>query len=254
MAPIWYRALDVAQNMNCLPEMITMAAVASNQESIYKRVPESAYGATYVARDAFADPQSDHITQLNVVYAYMLAKENQARNLDTWCDEFLLNRQAIEEVIETRAHLGETVLGMRANFTITPLQSDTYRLNLRKALALGLFRHTAIREPGQETFRTIHSNQAALVLHDSQLRTDLNVDWLVYSDLNAVGRQQFDTVTAINPEWIMGHDYFQVQRMPKSGKDGLGDQPVMKHLAEELDKVRAKKAQREKAAGGSLSP
>jgi HrpA-like RNA helicase len=67
--PLWAHALIVASENQCLSEMIVLAAIASAKTPIYVLRPFTE--AARLARQMFATPLSDHISQLNAFTAYI---------------------------------------------------------------------------------------------------------------------------------------------------------------------------------------
>jgi pre-mRNA-splicing factor ATP-dependent RNA helicase DHX15/PRP43 len=78
--PAWYHAIKKASENQCAMEMVSLAALASTQQSIFLRPIEVKYVAD-LSRHQFADPFSDHITSLNAFHAYIGAKGEKKVNM-----------------------------------------------------------------------------------------------------------------------------------------------------------------------------
>jgi pre-mRNA-splicing factor ATP-dependent RNA helicase DHX15/PRP43 len=98
ISPAWAHALIIASECHCLPEMTILAAFGTAYKSVFLR-PRSHQQVAALARQQFAHPESDHIGQLNVFYAFsaFLAEGNRTPNnikkvfalrLDLFCCHF----------------------------------------------------------------------------------------------------------------------------------------------------------------------
>ncbi|KAH8879245.1 P-loop containing nucleoside triphosphate hydrolase protein [Thozetella sp. PMI_491] len=232
--PIWYRVIGQGHACKCALEMVTLAAIFTTQRSIFLR-PHPQRHVADLAREQFVYPFSDHITHLNAVHAYVRAMQEENFDMDQWCFDHFLNRPALEEVLQLRAQLKDLLRQLNIPLNSVPFSDASYYTNIRKALALGFFQQTAIMYQGHEdTYRTIHQGQHALLAPDSALVKGAH-EWVVYHVFRLTGKQYLHTVTAIEPEWIAELPYFHESRMPIRPKTGAVKQLYVK---ESLDKAR----------------
>ncbi|KAF5641508.1 putative ATP-binding PRP16 [Fusarium sp. NRRL 25303] len=92
--PIWHNAFEEAIKLGCLSELIDIAALVS-VKSICLIPPETLHAAD-VLHDQFMDPLSDHLSELNALYAYLHRKRNMStEELAIWCHETFLNSASL---------------------------------------------------------------------------------------------------------------------------------------------------------------
>ncbi|KAM6534737.1 hypothetical protein FALCPG4_004363 [Fusarium falciforme] len=228
--PVWYNAMVEGRKLGCLVEIISIAALAAaqSQRSIFFRPLVSRDDAD-AARQTFARPLSDHLSQLSVLHAYMQAKE--AKHEDAWCRHWYLNRRVLEEALRIRGLLVRCAQAKFGDITAGNMSSGekNYANNICKALARSLFCNVAIRDPGSKAakgkgpivendddlYRTVHRNHHAALHPDSAL-------------------QYLQTVTAVKPEWVIDLPYFQDDKLARKRNDVLR-QPYVKAS---LDRAR----------------
>ncbi|KAL7900496.1 hypothetical protein HDV64DRAFT_244362 [Trichoderma sp. TUCIM 5745] len=208
--PIWWRAISTAVNFGCTMNIVEIALLCSSQVSIFLR-PAGYRQVADLARTAFMDSLSDHVTLSNAFNAYMRVREIHQQedgpdfSLDEWCLEHALNIQALEDV--RNARLGLLTFLNEVNRRAGRIRYPTTRApvtdmtSVRKTLAIAFCTHTAIHHSG-DTYRTVHENTPALLAPLSSL-VDANHEWVVYTDFLTTGGKQFlQTISAINAEWL----------------------------------------------------
>jgi pre-mRNA-splicing factor ATP-dependent RNA helicase DHX15/PRP43 len=79
--PVWNYAIQKASEYNCVAEMISLAALATTQQSIFL-TPSAVSQVAQISRQQFAYPLSDHITGLNALHAYVGAKLEKKMDMD----------------------------------------------------------------------------------------------------------------------------------------------------------------------------
>ncbi|KAI0125863.1 P-loop containing nucleoside triphosphate hydrolase protein [Xylariales sp. AK1849] len=232
--PNWVVVIEESKALRCMNEIVTLAAIASSQHPIFLRPYAHRYVAD-AARAQFGHPKSDHITQLNAFLAFMRTKLETVIPPEQWCKDHFLSFRVLEEVEQTRAQL-KRHFDPREIFGSNAFSHPDYSTNILKALALGLFNQSAIKMSGDE-YRTVHDNQPAL-LHAESALVGAPDKWVVYNTFTKPGAKHFiQTVSAIEPEWIMHLPYFQDARLPKKANTMIFRQIAVKEF---LDKARAK--------------
>lgn len=78
----------------------------------------------------------DHLTLLNVYYAY---KENQ--DSQDWCKYNFLNYRTIKSADDIREQLKQIMIKLGLKLLSTDFNSNNYSINIRKALIEGYFTH-----------------------------------------------------------------------------------------------------------------
>jgi HrpA-like RNA helicase len=228
--PTWVYAVNLAKREfpSVGGHIVAIAALRSAQHKIFLDAPHVGDHPW----KAFGHPTSDHITELNALYTYerMRVSVKDEALLNNWCNHSLLDRQAMEAVIEVRDDCFEKLGGSQKWDDGFDASSDE---EIRRVLARSLFRHTAFSKKRADvlTYHTVHGNWAG-VLHPYSNLHQTGPAWIVY-DKYTVGKAvpTLSFGTAIDPDWIkvgsrpkhMSHanaakdlPYFQDDRLKRS--------------------------------------
>ncbi|CAI6087868.1 unnamed protein product [Clonostachys chloroleuca] len=236
--PKWLNAFMEGQKNGCLREMIDLAAISSTQHPIFSRPPPARFAAD-IAHQRFACPLSDHISQLNALHAYESAmKTNNRLPISQWCFDAFLNRRALSEVVRIRDQL-LTSLQQELSYTkeICGFEDAEYDTHIRKTLARSFFYQCALKHPDPfaTIYKTVHEGHTAGIHPESALTSERQ-EWIVYSEFVSSGIPYLQTVTAVDPAWLIDLDFFQDDSLPKT-ENGDFKQPLVK---KSLDKARKK--------------
>jgi pre-mRNA-splicing factor ATP-dependent RNA helicase DHX15/PRP43 len=200
--PVWYRAILEAHKLNCSEEMLSLAALASTQQSIFVRP----YPLRYIADEArrwWLDGTSDHLSQLSALHAYAHVKFGGGINIDQWCFDAFLNRRVLDEVLKIRDQLyGPACQLLLGGLRSTPFGDETYADNIRKALARSFFHQSAFHTGDGDLYTTVHDNCPAGIHPESGL-IDCQHQWVIFNSFIYSGKQYIQNVTAVDPTWLM---------------------------------------------------
>ncbi|KAK2601693.1 hypothetical protein QQS21_004768 [Conoideocrella luteorostrata] len=235
--PNWAYAIYLCKSEypECAMHVVALAALHSSMHSIFVR-PSTHLHEAYRSLDRFVDPMSDHLTQLNALYAYenmesLLPDEDE---LNHWCWFRFLNRRELDNALYVR---DMSIKSMNIDTGSGVLDTQA-RLNVRKILAQAFFRQTALRRPSsneEEVFyRTIHGNHEALLGLESVLKTGAH-PWIVYSSFKLGQNPYLEQATAIDPRWIVDLPYFQDDRLKRNWNGDI----VQTQVKNALDATRA---------------
>ncbi|POS70517.1 pre-mRNA-splicing factor ATP-dependent RNA helicase prp43 [Diaporthe helianthi] len=246
--PIWYCAIRAAVKYECVAEIVSLAAIASIQADLRVRPrSKTAAMASDIAWSHFDHPLSDHITLLNALHAFLRTKRDESIDLERWCMDHFVSKSAVDEVCQLRDQIKQVWCGvLKQKYDTQPLSirpEPGYSTAVRRALAEGIFTHTAVYHNGRYTH--IHNAQPAILLHTSNISS---AEWVVYNSFVQYGKAYFQVVTSIEPEWIMASNavqltspdlpYFQDARLPlKFDRSGFRQRQVK----ELLDKARSER-------------
>ncbi|QGI67718.1 hypothetical protein CEK27_011689 [Fusarium fujikuroi] len=214
---VWHNAFEEAIKLGCLSELIDIAALVS-VKSICLIPPETLHAAD-VLHEQFMDPLSDHLSELNALYAYLHRKRNMStEELAIWCHETFLNAASLEEALELRQKLIQWCkeeLGVSEISFLTPHDKD-YHVKIRKAIAKGFVHHAGIKDVSchQRQYLTLENNPVFLFPR-SALGTDWQ--WVVYHRIEtfAPSLQYMDRCTVVEQDWLLENDYFYPINLPK---------------------------------------
>ncbi|CVK88628.1 related to ATP-binding protein PRP16 [Fusarium mangiferae] len=233
--PLWYNVIIEGQKLGCGLEMVALAALGSTQDPVLFYPP--GIGVARIAHNRFTCPDSDHITNLNALHAYVRTKLQGNMDMAQWCFDAFVDQRVMEEVLQIREQLKAKVQSM----LVIPLTSapfdDGFEDKIRKALARSLFTNSAI-EKGEDVYMTIHDAVPAVVPLTSALLRQ-GYQWVVFDKLIAYGsRIYIENVTAVDPEWLVDLPFFQDDMLSvKRDEARTIRQPYVK---ESLDAARAR--------------
>ncbi|KAG4267249.1 hypothetical protein FPRO04_04861 [Fusarium proliferatum] len=201
---VWHNAFEEAIELGCLSELIDIAALVSVKNPICLIPPETLHAAD-VLHEQFMDPLSDHLSELNALYAYLHRKRNMStEELAIWCHETFLNSASLEEALELRQKLIQWCkekLGVSEISFLTPHDKD-YHVKIRKAIAKGFVHHAGIKDVTchQRQYLTLE-NTPVFLFPRSALGTDWQ--WVVYHRIETFDYQYMDRCTVVEQDWLL---------------------------------------------------
>ncbi|SCO11013.1 related to ATP dependent RNA helicase [Fusarium fujikuroi] len=215
--PIWHNAFEEAIKLGCLSELIDIAALVS-VKNICLIPPETLHAAD-VLHEQFMDPLSDHLSELNALYAYLHRKRNMStEELAIWCHETFLNSASLEGALEMRQELirwCKAELGVSEISFLTPHDKD-YHVKIRKAIAKGFIHHAATKDVTchQRQYITLE-NIPVILFYRSAIGT--NWKWVVYHRIETTAPSLYcmDRCTVVEENWLLENDYFYPTNLPK---------------------------------------
>ena len=202
---MWAYTVELAKRERPLvaQHIVAIAALRTSMHSIYA-IPPSYLAASFEAIRQYADPLSDHITELTALYDYEVAEDtfSDQTTLNEWCNMRFLNRRVLDDVLSVRDMVIDK---MNIHTSLASLDEQT-RLDIRWILARAFFRHSAFliknSNDEQARYRTIHGNVMALLAANSMLNTGTH-QWVIYDEFTLGQHPYLETATAIDPEWIV---------------------------------------------------
>ncbi|PFH61987.1 hypothetical protein XA68_15529 [Ophiocordyceps unilateralis] len=210
--PMMAKTLLSAPSMNCLGEMLSVAAMTSLGGSVWfhhhgeqKRMESS--------RRKFAADEGDHLTLLNVYTAFVTKGKQQAR----FCHENHINYKAMTRAVSIRAQLRRYLerFGITVNETTTHPQArdDATRTaeQIRRCLTAGYFAHAARMQP-DGTFHNVGGG-TVLHAHPSSLMFNRKADWVIFHEVMETGDKTYiRDVTKIDKGWLLEYapEYYKL--------------------------------------------
>lgn len=182
----------------CLNEILTLVAMLS-VPNVFVR-PVSAQKQADEAKAAFAHPDGDHLTLLNVYQAYM-SQENNDASLKRWCRDNFLSYRSLQSAENVRRQLKRLMDVNQIDLVSPDGNSDkVYFDSIRKALTLGFFMQVAKKKSGGKGYLTVKDNQEVLI-HPSTVLAQES-EWVLYNEFVLTSKNYIRTVTSIKPEWL----------------------------------------------------
>ena len=167
LEPMLAKCLLAAPKLGCLSEMLSIAAMASTQGSVW--IFDSERKASESPRRKFAADEGDHLTLLNVYQAFV----TKGRTDSKWCKEHQLNFKFLTKAISVRAQLKRYLERFGIDVTESlSLERDTNHgfgksEQVRRCLTAGFFANAARMQP-DGSFRTVNGSMT-LHAHPSSL-------------------------------------------------------------------------------------
>ncbi|KAJ3522235.1 hypothetical protein NM208_g12944 [Fusarium decemcellulare] len=231
--PAWYNVMLKAKDLGCLPEILSIAALTSTQNSIFVRSHRIRYAADEY-HITFATPVSDHLSALNALHTYWYKLES-GQDVDQWCFEFCLSKRVLEEVVSIRRQLYAGCTSRWGKLTSLPFEDPQYDAKIRRAIFHGFFHHTAFFH-GEPVYKTVQDNHPVAIDPASSL-VKMGWDWVTYHEMHYTSKQYMVTVTGIDVDWLLDYKYFHEDNLARKF-NGDFKNPL---LAEALQKARAKR-------------
>lgn len=197
---------------HCLEEILSIVALLS-VPNVFVR-PAAARKRADEAKMAFAHPDGDHLTMLNVYEAFN-SDDAHAVGLHQWCrDNFLLYR-SLTTARSVRLQLRRLMEKHDLQLVLTPYENPKYWDNIRKALAAGFFMQVAKKKSGSKGFLTVKDNQDVLI-HPLTVLAKEN-EWVIYNEFVLTLKNYIRTVTNVRPEWLVefAPKYYDLEHFSK---------------------------------------
>jgi len=214
--PMMCKMLLASEKYKCSAEILSIAAMMSNNASIFYRPKDKIIHAD-TARKNFFLPGGDHMTLLNVY--------NQWAETDfssQWCYENFIQHRSMKRARDIRDQL-EALLE-RVEIEIVSNPGDS--VAMRKAVTAGYFYHTA-RLSKTGNYKTVKHNQTVMIHPNSALFEDLP-RWVIYHELVFTTKEYMRNTIEIENKWLLevAPHYYKakeledqsIKKMPK----GLG--------------------------------
>ncbi|KAI5815454.1 putative Pre-mRNA-splicing factor ATP-dependent RNA helicase PRP43 [Pyronema omphalodes] len=141
----------------CSNEMLSLTALLSVPQ-VFTR-PPSARKAADEAKAAFAHPDGDHLTMLNVYHAFK-SPEAQ-RSPSQWCYDNFLSLRALQSADNVRNQLQRIMERNGLELVSTPFEDKNYYTNIRKALCAGFFMQVAKKGQSGKMYVTVKDQQVS---------------------------------------------------------------------------------------------
>lgn len=216
LPPMLGRALlaSVTDDFNCLPEMLTVCAMTSQQSQegnnlFFSHEGERAWEAS---RRKFATEEGDHLTYLNAYNAFV--KENQSQR---WCQSNHLSFKALSRAVSIRAQLERNVQRLGIATRVDPRTPNATTDRILRCITTGYFANAARMNPVDGTFRSLISSQRSTVTmhaHPSSLMFNRKADYVIFSELLESGNKIYiKDISKVEKSWLTqyGSKYYQVK-------------------------------------------
>merc|ERR1712241_1521024 len=189
--PMMSKMILASEKYKCSEEILTVAAMLSNNASIFYRPKDKIIHAD-TARKNFFLPGGDHMTLLNVY--------NQWAETDystQWCFENYIQYRSMKRARDVRDQLEGLLERVEIDLVSNPSES----LNIRKAITAGYFYHTSKLSKGGN-YKTVKHNQTVMIHPNSSMFEDLP-RWVIYHELVFTTKEYMRNCIEIKNEWLL---------------------------------------------------
>lgn len=200
--PMMAKTLLSAPTFGCTSEMLTIAAMASLDGSVWFH-HDGERKKMETSRRRFAVEEGDHLTLLNAYQAFTTKGQKGSK----FCHDNNLDFKSMTRAVSIRGQLKRYL----ERFEIPDLdQSDALSSTspadkagqIRRCLTTGYFAHAAQMQP-DGTFRNVEGG-TVLHAHPSSLMFNRKADWVIFHEVMETGNKTFiRDITKIEKEWLI---------------------------------------------------
>ncbi|EPY50858.1 ATP-dependent RNA helicase Prp22 [Schizosaccharomyces cryophilus OY26] len=191
MEPQLSKVLITSVELGCSEELLTIIAMLS-VPNIWSRPREKQQEADK-HRAQFSNPESDHLTLLNVYTAW---KTNRCS--DNWCYEHYIQARGLRRVEDVR----KQILRLMDRYRQPVISCGRNRELILRALCSGHFTNVAKRDSHEGCYRTTVEN-AQVYMHPSSVLFGKPAEWVIYHELIQTTKEYMHTVSTIHPRWLV---------------------------------------------------
>lgn len=195
--------LIASPKFGCSSEILTIVAMLSVPTIFIRPSGGGAKKAADEAKKLFAHPDGDHLTLLNVYYAF-LSDEAMAMGQRKWCIANFLNYRSLKSAMSVRKQLLRYMENHDVEINEGDYESPRYYENIRKALAYGFFMQVAKKKSTGKGFTTVKDSQDVL-LHPSTVLAQHD-EWVIYNEFVLTSKNYIRTLTSVKPEWLVEYN------------------------------------------------
>lgn len=189
-----------APKFKCASEILSIVAMLSVPTIFIRPSGAGAKKAADEAKKLFAHPDGDHLTLLNVYYAF-LSDEANAMGQRKWCIQNFLNYRSLKSALSVRKQLLRYMESHDLEVNEGDYESPSYYDNIRKALANGFFMQVAKKKSTGKGYTTVKDSQDVL-LHPSTVLAQQD-EWVIYNEFVLTSKNYVRTLTSVKAEWLV---------------------------------------------------
>ncbi|PGH15821.1 hypothetical protein AJ79_02202 [Helicocarpus griseus UAMH5409] len=206
--PMMAKVLLGAPSFGCLSEILSIAAMTSQQASVWFDKSDNKDAES--TRRKFAVEEGDHLTYLNVYQAFVSKGKKDSK----WCRDNYLNYRSMLKAVSVRAQLKRYLerFGIQVDESLSSSRPAPPE-QIQRCLTTGYFAHAAKMQP-DGSFKPI-SGDITLHAHPSSLMFNRKADWVIFHEIMQTGTKTFiRDVTKIEKSWLLEYapDYYQVKK------------------------------------------
>ncbi|CAN6993884.1 unnamed protein product [Brassica oleracea var. botrytis] len=205
--PVYSRALILANQSNCLEEMLITVAMLS-VESIFYDPPREKREEARTSRNHIASVEGDHLTYLGVYREsneFLEAENSEEAEVDQtlrkWCKDNFVNSRSLKHARDIYRKIRGNVEQM--GFNVSSCGNDM--LEYRRCLAASFFLKAAQRQM-DGTYRALESGEIVHI-HPTSVLFRSKPECVIFNELMQTRKKYIKNLTRIDPVWSAHHHY-----------------------------------------------
>ncbi|KAF8088763.1 hypothetical protein N665_0530s0018 [Sinapis alba] len=204
LEPVYSRALILANQFNCLEEMLITVAMLSVESIFYD--PREKREEARTSINHFASVEGDHLTYLNVYresneFLEKRKAENSEAKVDKimrkWCKDNFVNSRSLKHARDTYRQIRGNVEQMGFNVSSS---CGNDMLEFRRCLAASFFLKAAQRQM-DGTYRALESGEIVHI-HPSSVLFRSKPECVIFNELMQTSKKYIKNLTRIDPLWL----------------------------------------------------
>ncbi|KAJ4911098.1 RNA helicase family protein [Raphanus sativus] len=209
--PLYSRALVLANQFNCLEEMLITVAMLSVEPIFY--YPREKREEARTSRNHFASVEGDHLTYLSVYresnefFLEQIKAENSKAEVDKimrdWCKDNFVNSSSLKHARHIYRQIRRNV--ERMGFNVSSCGNNM--LEYRRCLAASFFLKAAQRQM-DGTYRALESGETVHI-HPASVLFHSNPECVIFNELVQTSKKYIMNLTRIDPLWLAGSSSLQ---------------------------------------------
>ncbi|KAG2320448.1 hypothetical protein Bca4012_056511 [Brassica carinata] len=201
--PVYSRALILANQFNCLEEMLITVAMLTVESIFYD--PREKREEARTSKNHFASVEGDHLTYLSVYresneFLEKRKTENSEAKVDKimgkWCKDNFVNSRSLKHARDTYRQIRGNVEQM--GFNVSSCGNDM--LEFRRCLAASFFLKAAQRQM-DGTYRALESGETVLI-HPTSVLFRSKPECVIFNELMQTSEKYIKNLTRIDPLWL----------------------------------------------------
>lgn len=207
MEPPLAKMLIASVDLGCSEEILSIVAMLTVPNIFYRPKEKQAQADSKKAK--FHQPEGDHLTLLTVYNGWKASKFS-----NPWCYENFIQARSMRRAQDVRKQL----VGIMDRYKHDVVSAGRDYNRVRRAICSGFFRHAAKKDP-QEGYKTLVEG-TPVYIHPSSALFNRAPEWLIYNTLLLTTREYAQTVTAVEPKWLVevAPQFFRVADANKISK------------------------------------
>ncbi len=190
--PMLSKALIASDTYKCSEEVVSIVAMLSVQNSVFYRPKEKKLQAD-MARKAFENSTSDHLTLLNIWNSWA-----EYGFSTSWCYDNFIQLRSMKRARDVR----EQLIGLMKKVEVSLCSKPDDHHVIIKSICEGYFLNAARLKQSLDSYTTI-KHGASVYIHPSSSIFKEYPPFVIYHELVLTAKEYIRQVTAVEPSWLL---------------------------------------------------